>query len=185
MIVGDKFPTLDTARLMLRQFVEADTEELKQLARAREVAEGTFVPHPYEEGFAEEFIESQFRDYKRGNLINFAIEIKEIHKLAGSIGIRIDRKHNHGEIGFWIGVPYWGNGYCTEAAKAVLDYGFKNQKLDRIYAFHFAGNTASGKVLRKIGMKDEGIIKNEYWHLGKLKDTVHYGINKNDFENLK
>ena len=185
MIISEKFPTLETERLILRQFVESDSTELKQLASAKEIAEGTFVPHPYEEGFAEEFIQSQFRDYKKGSLINFAVEIKEMNLLAGSIGISINRKLNHGEIGFWIGVPHWGNGYCTEAARAVLEYGFEVQGLDRIYAFHFFGNEASGKVLEKIGMKYEGMKKNEYWHMGELKDTVHFGIDKNDYKILK
>ena len=184
MIIGEKFPTLITDRLILRQFILSDSEELKQLAGEREIAEGTFIPHPYEEGFAEDFIESQYRDFKRGSLINFAIEIKDINKLAGSIGIKIDKKINQGEIGFWIGVPYWGNGYCTEAAKALLEYGFNVQGLDRINAFHFKGNEASGKVLYKIGMRYEGILKNEYWHMGKLKDTLHYAINKTEYNIL-
>ena len=184
MIIGEKFPTLLTDRLILRQFVKSDTEELKQLADKREIAEGTFIPHPYEEGFAEDFIESQFRDFRRGSLLNFAIEIKETKKLAGSIGLKIEQKVNQGEIGFWVGVPYWGNGYCTEAVKSILEYGFNVQGLDRIYAFHFKGNEASGKVLNKIGMKYEGILKKEYWHMGKLKDTLHYGINKTDYNNL-
>lgn len=185
MIGSEKFPTLETDRLILRQFVESDSAELKDIASAREIAEGTFLPHPYEDGYAEDFIESQFRDYKRGSLINFAIEIKDTDKLAGSIGISIDRKLNQAEIGFWIGLSYWGNGYCTEAANAVLDYGFNVQELDRIYAFHFKGNSASASVLQKIGMKYEGIIKNEFWHMGKLKDTLHYGINKTEYNILK
>ncbi|MGI9533705.1 MAG: GNAT family N-acetyltransferase [Thermodesulfobacteriota bacterium] len=185
MIISEKFPTLETGRLILRQFNESDSTELKGLAGAREIAEGTFVPHPYEEGFAEEFIDRQYRDYKRGSLINFAVEIKEMKVLAGSIGISIDRKLNQGEMGFWIGIPYWGRGYCTEAAKAVMDYGFDVQMLDRICAFHFEGNTASGKVLKKIGMKYEGIKKDEYWHMGKLKDTEHFGIKKSEYQILK
>ena len=184
MIISEKFPTLETERLILRQFAESDSEDIKKLAGAREIAEGTFVPHPYEEGFAEEFIRSQLSDYKKGRLINFAAEIKDMNILVGSIGISIDRKLNHGEIGFWIGVPHWGNGYCTEAAGAVLGYGFEVQGLDRIYAFHFAGNSASGGVLEKIGMKYEGIVKNEYWHMGELKDTVHFSINQHEYKNL-
>jgi len=185
MIISEIFPTLETDRLILRQFLDSDSTELKQLASAREIAEGTFLPHPYEDGFAEDFIEKQRREYKNGSLINFAIEIKDIRRLAGSIGIGIDRKVNHGEIGFWIGVPYWGNGYCTEAAIKVMNYGFNVCGLDRIYAFHFKGNTASGNVLKKIGMRYEGVVKGEYWHLGKLKDTEHFGITKTEYMNLE
>ena len=81
-------------------------------------------------------------------------------------------------------MEYWGNGYCTEAAKSVLNYGFSKRKLDRIYAFHFSDNIASGKVLIKIGMELEGTTKNEFWHRGKLRDTVHYSILKTDYKGL-
>ena len=181
MIISETFPTLETERLILRKFVASDSAELKDLASKKEIAEGTFIPYPYEDGFAEDFIESQFRDFKKGRLINFAVQIRDSGRLCGSIGISMDPKLNQGEIGFWIGLPFWGNGYCTEAARAVLDYGFRVQGLDRIHAFHFAGNIASGKVLSKIGMEIEGNIKGEYWHMGKLKDTVHYGISKEKF----
>ena len=185
MILNETFPTLETERLVLRQFLESDSSELQELASAREIAEGTFLPHPYEDGFAEEFIEKQLNDFKKGILANFAIEIKEMGKLAGAIGIGIDRKLNHGEIGFWIGVPYWGRGYCTEAGTAVLDYGFNTLNLEKIYAFHFKGNKASGNVLKKIGLRYEGFVREEFWHMGKLKDTEHFGITRDEYQNLK
>jgi len=182
MILSNKFPTLVTKRLKLRQFELSDKKRLKEIANSSEIAGGTFIPYPYEEEFAEDFIASQFRDYKKGSLINFAVVLQDSDLLIGSMGISINNKLNEGEIGFWIGVDYWGNGYCTEAAKSVLHYGFSIRKLDRIYAFHFRDNDASGRVLHKIGMEIEVIMKNEFWHMGKLKDTVHFGINKSDYE---
>jgi len=182
MILSNEFPTLVTERLKLRQFDLFDKKRLKEIANSREIASGTFIPYPYEEDFAEDFIESQFRDYKKGSLINFAVVLQDSDLLIGSMGISINNKLNEGEMGFWIGVDYWGNGYCTEAAKSVLHYGFSIRKLDRIYAFHFSDNDASGRVLQKIGMKFEGKRKKEYWHRGKLKDTVHFGIYKSDYE---
>ena len=184
MIITGSYPTLVTERLKLRQFVQSDKPRLREIANSREIAEGTFLPYPYEEEFAEDFIESQFRDYKNGKLVNFAVVIKDSDLLIGSMGISVDSKLNQGEIGFWIGVDYWGRGYCTEAAKKVLDYGFSVRKLDKIYAFHFRGNDASGRVLQKIGMEYEGVKKNEYWHMGELKDTLHYGISITDYKNL-
>ncbi len=184
MILSGSFPTLETERLRLRQFQLADKTRLNEIANSREIAKGTFIPFPYNEEFAEDFIESQFRDYKNGNLINFAIVLDKPDLLIGSMGISIDNKLNEGEIGFWIGVDYWGNGYCTEAARSVIHYGFTKRKLYRIFAFHFTGNDSSGKVLEKIGMKIEGITKDEYWHMGELKDTVHYSIYKTDYDKL-
>ena len=184
MILSSKFPSLETERLVLRQFEHSDRKRLKEIANSEHIANGTFIPFPYEDEFAVDFIESQFRDYKNGNLVNYAVVLKGPDLLIGSMGISIDNKLNEGEIGFWIGVEYWGNGYCTEAAKSVLNYGFAKRKLDRIYAFHFSDNIASGKVLIKIGMELEGTTKNEFWHRGKLRDTVHYSILKTDYKGL-
>jgi len=184
MILSGTFPTLETERLRLRQFVISDKSRLMEIANSREIAEGTFIPFPYENEFAVDFIESQFRDYKNGNLVNYAVVLKEPDLLIGSMGISIDNKLNEGEIGFWIGLDYWGNGYCTEAANAVINYGFTKRKLDRIFAFHFRDNVASGKVLQKIGMELKGITKKEYWHRGKLKDTVHYSIYRTDYKEV-
>ena len=184
MILNSIFPTLETERLKLRQFVKSDRKRLREIANSREIAEGTFIPYPYKDDFAADFIESQFRDYKSGNLVNFAVVIEEQNLLIGSMGISIDNKLNEGEIGFWIGVDYWGNGYCTEAARSVLHYGFNERKLDKIFAFHFRGNIASGKVLQNIGMELEGIKKNDFWHLGELKDTVHYSIYKTKYDKI-
>ena len=184
MILSGKFPVLETDRLMLRQFQPADKERLIEIANSREIAEGTFIPFPYNDEFAVDFIESQFRDYKNGNLVNYAVVLKDPDLLIGSMGLSIDNKLNEGEIGFWIAVDFWGKGYCTEAARSVIEYGFSTRKLDRIFAFHFSGNIASGKVLTKIGMNQEGVIKNEYWHMGEQKDTVHYQILKTEYDKL-
>ena len=184
MILSGKFPLLETNRLMLRQFQPEDKERLIKIANSREIAEGTFIPFPYNDEFAVDFIESQFRDYKNGNLVNYAVVLKDRDLLIGSMGLSIDNKLNEGEIGFWIAVDFWGNGYCTEAASSVIEYGFSKRKLDRIFAFHFSGNIASGKVLTKIGMKQVGVIKNEYWHMGEQKDTVHYQILKTEYDKL-
>ena len=184
MILSGTFPALETERLLLRQFQLTDKDRLIEIANSREIAEGTFIPFPYNDDFASDFIESQFRDYKSGNLVNYAVTLKEPELLIGSMGLSIDNKLNEGEIGFWIGVDYWGNGYCTEAAKSVINYGFTKRKLDRIFAFHFRDNIASGKVLINIGMKPEGVIKNEYWHMGEQKDTFHYCILKTDYDKL-
>ena len=184
MILNSFFPTLETKRLKLRQFELSDKKRLREIANSREIAEGTFIPYPYKDEFAVDFIESQFRDYKNGNLVNFAVVIDNQDLLIGSMGISIDNKLNEGEIGFWIGVDYWGNGYCTEAARSVLHYGFTERKLDKIFAFHFRDNIASSKVLQKIGMELEGIKRNEFWHMGELKDTVNYGLYKTDYDKL-
>ena len=85
-------------------------------------------------------------------------------------------QNSHAELGYWIGVPYWDKGYATEAAQAVLRYGFENMQLQRIFAMHFKENVASGNVLRKIGMKHEGCMRQHILKWGKFIDIELFGI---------
>ena len=75
-----------------------------------------------------------------------------------------------GELAYWIGVPYWNNGYCTEAAEAVLRYGFLNRGLNRIHASYFSQNSASGRVLEKLGMIHEGTQRQHVMKWGVFID---------------
>ena len=97
--------------------------------------------------------------FHAGEQIAFAITLRTNGTLIGGVGLRRERDHNRAELGFWLGVPYWGNGYATEAARAVLRYGFESLGLHRIQASHFSNNPASGAVLRKIGMQHEASLR--------------------------
>src|SRR3954452_17831367 len=141
-------PTLTTERLVLRPFTRADAPAVQRLASAREVAESTLlIPHPYPEGAAAEWIEGH--DDTSNNHI-FAITLRD-GEVMGAIGLHVDRNHDRAEIGYWIGVPYWSRGYVTEAASAVVRYVFDDLGLNRVFAFHFTRNPASGRVLQKVG----------------------------------
>lgn len=83
---------------------------------------------------------------------------------------------NQGEVAYWIGEPYWGRGYATEAAKAILQFAFEEKKLHKVFARYFSTNIASGRVMKKIGMEQEGILKEHIIKEGKYEDLVYYGI---------
>jgi RimJ/RimL family protein N-acetyltransferase len=93
----------------------------------------------------------------------------------GAIGLHVTRNHDRAEIGYWLGVPYWNRGYVTEAAKAIVDYVFNTLDLNRVFAFHFTRNPASGRVLQKIGMKREGTMRQHIVKWGEHVDVDHYG----------
>ena len=86
------------------------------------------------------------------------------------------------ELGYWIGVPYWGRGYATEAAREVVKYGFEKVQLNRIFAAHFKHNPASGKVLQKIGMKYEGCMRQNILKWGDFIDVEVYSILRQEFD---
>jgi len=173
--------TLETDRLVLRIHREEDLSTLVQLAGAREVAATTLrIPHPYTEQDAREFIANCEADANAGRVTRFAITRRGDGQFCGGIGLRLDHAHHHAELGYWLGVPFWGQGYATEAAHAVVDYGFDALGLHRIYASHFAPNVASGGVLRKIGMRHEGCHRGHICKWDKFYDLECYGMLKSD-----
>ena len=124
----------------------------------------------------------QYEDFKRNLMVNFAIELKDSNELIGSIGLDLELGHERGQLGFWIGVPYWNKGYCTEAAREIISYGFNDLKLNRIYASYFSSNPASGHVLKKIGMCHEGTQKQHYLRFGRFMDGEMCSILRSNFE---
>jgi len=145
--------TLYTARLRLRPFSLDDAPIVQVLAGHPDVARTTLaIPHPYPDGAAEAWIASHAAQFEQGTAVHFAIERSSDGAVIGAIGLGLEREHARAELGYWVGKPYWGQGYCTEAAQAVVHYGFVSLDLNRIYAHHFTTNPASGRVLQKIGI---------------------------------
>ena len=96
--------------------------------------------------------------------------------LVGAIGLDIRRAHDSAELGYWVGAEFWNRGYCTEAALAILDYGFERLQLNRVHAAHLERNPASGRVLLKLGMQREGELRQHLKKLERYEDLVLYGI---------
>src|SRR5919198_44546 len=176
-------PSLQTARLVLRSYSLEDIADLVRLAGAREVAATTLrIPHPYTEQDARNFINARLDSEANTHDTRFAITLRSNGELCGGIGLHLDPVHKHAELGYWLGVPFWGRGYATEAARAVVDYGFSTLGLHRIYASHFASNAASGRVLRKIGMKYEGCLRGHICKWETFHDLEYYGMLRADLE---
>ncbi len=167
-----------TERLDLQPTAESDIPELVPLIGAREVAETTLrIPHPYQEKHAREFLASPAKE----NELRLIIRLRIDGRLCGGIGLHPNNEHKRAELGYWIGVRFWGNGYATEAARAVVGYGFDNFDLNRIFAAHFGGNDASGKVLRKIGMRYEGCMRQAIVKHDRFIDLERYAILRSDY----
>jgi len=174
-------PTLVTERLSLRPFDVADAPAVQELAGDRSVARYTLtIPHPYPEGAAEEWIGTHAAAWAEGRSISFAIELRSDRRLVGAIGLSIDRENRLAEMGYWVGAPYRGNGYATEAARELVRFAFDTIELNRVMARHFGSNDASGRVMLKIGMKLEGTLRQQLCKWGEMEDIVVYGILASD-----
>ena len=170
-------PILETERLVLRPFQISDAARVKALAGAYEIYKATLnIPHPYENGMAEKWIASHASQFYEGNGVNLAVTLKADGVLIGAIGLGATLSHQRAELGYWIGVPYWGNGYCTEAAIAIIRYGFNVVNYHKITSMHMQCNPASGRVMEKAGMYKEGILIDQVVKDGRYHTMIVYGI---------
>jgi ribosomal-protein-alanine N-acetyltransferase len=177
---------LRTARLLLRSLEREDIPLIVQLAGAREIASMTSnIPHPYTEQDGRDFFAHASEGFLSGLSVVFAICVSPGRELCGAAGLNISPAHQRAELGYWIGIPNWGNGYATEAARVVTSFGFETLGLHRIYAFHFAGNIASGGVLKKIGMSHEGRSREHVKKWDRFIDLENYGLLRSEFSGGK
>jgi len=174
-------PTIETDRLLLRPFQISDSSQVMALAGDRLVYETTFnIPHPYEAGVAEKWIASLASQFHEEKGVTFAITIKRDLVLIGAIGLGATSRHRRAELGYWIGVPYWNQGYCSEAASAVINFGFSELGYHKITSRHMINNPASGRVMEKAGMMLEGVLVDELFKDGQFHTLKVYGILNSD-----
>ncbi len=170
-------PRLATARLVLDAYTLDDVPALVELAGHPEIFATTLlIPHPYTADDARRWIAAHLPDFANDQALSFAV--RHEGKLVGAMALTINRKHDRAILGYWIGRPFWGRGYATEAARAVVAYGFQNLRLEKIEAEYFAGNPASGRVMEKAGLTREGYQPRHRKKGETYVDTIIYGITR-------
>lgn len=168
---------LETDRLILRPLELEDAPAIQRLVSVREIAATTLnIPHPYPEGAAEAFIKTSHEHRDQGTAYTFGIVRTADSAFLGSIGLRVKREYERAELGYWIGVPYWNQGYTTEAARRMIDFGFSYLGLNRIYATYFTSNPASRRVMEKAGMVYEATLPQHVRRFDKFHDLGYCGI---------
>jgi [ribosomal protein S5]-alanine N-acetyltransferase len=176
-------PTLETARLLLRPFRLADADRVQELAGDRAIADTMLkISHPYEDGTAERWISNHRDWFEHHQQAVFAVTVKSDGLLIGALGLRFELDDQRAELGYWIGKPYWNQGYCTEAARAALQFGFEQFGLNRIFANHFLRNPASGRVMQKLGMVYEGRLRQHVKKWDAFEDLEVYGIVRENWQ---
>jgi [ribosomal protein S5]-alanine N-acetyltransferase len=170
-------PELLTPRLRLRPFEIADGPEIEVQAGARAIADTTAsIPHPYPAGAAAAWIASHAPAWDEQRALTYAITGKDGAALLGAVSLELLPAHASAELGYWIAVAAWGRGYATEAAAALCDFGFGPLKLHRIQARHLVRNPASGRVMRKLGMRHEGTLRDAVRKWDRFEDLALYAI---------
>jgi RimJ/RimL family protein N-acetyltransferase len=173
---------LQSDRLLLRPFSLDDASEVQRLAGNRAIADTTLnIPHPYEDGMAEEWISTLKAKMQSGEMATFAITRVEDGQLIGAIGLTIEAPSERAELGYWIGEPYWGRGYCSEAVALVVRHGFEGLRLNKIHACYFERNPSSGRVLEKTGMMKEGVARQHIKKHERFENLVQCSLLREDW----
>ncbi len=131
------------------------------------------LPHPYREDFARQWLHEAQREAAAGTAFRFAVTPNRGTEFLGAAELRaLDREHQQAELSFWIAVPLWGCGYATEAGRRLLEFAFSDLRINRVYAHHMRRNPASGRVLGKLGMTREGLLRERVKKWGRFEDVV-------------
>jgi RimJ/RimL family protein N-acetyltransferase len=166
---------LHTQRLILRDFGANDFDALYALEQLPET-------HYYERGIPTfEAVHDHLRYYQREALelprLHFRLAVMQKNHMIGRVKlIRLNAETNEWEIGWAIHVAHWGQGYATEAARALLKFGFEDLDVHRIVAFCNANNAASYRVMEKIGMQRDGHLREALKWQGEWSDEFVYSI---------
>jgi ribosomal-protein-alanine N-acetyltransferase len=105
--------------------------------------------------------------------------------LLGTAGFwRWDKAHHWAEVGYELRPEHWGKGLMPEALTAMIRFGFERMELHRVEANITPANTASRRVLEKLGFVCEGVKRENWFHDGRYTDTAHYGLLRSDFESI-
>ena len=165
---------------MLRPPVPADSKAIARLANDRRIAENLRrLPHPYSRADAEAFL-----DYLARARQETVFLIEAEGAACGMIGL--DFGNDEGpEIGYWLGVDHWGNGFATEAVRAVIDYAFEEHVIDELFAGARVTNPASRRVLEKCGFQWTGVGLYRFVALGSSTPVDRFKLNRGIWQSLK
>jgi RimJ/RimL family protein N-acetyltransferase len=172
-------PVLETERLILRAPRRGDVKAIASLLNDRRIAANTArIPHPYTVGDAEQFVASANRRDGEATFMIFSGD-----KLIGGCGI--DPREEGPEIGYWLGVAHWGQGYATEAVRALVDYGFGELCRDTLAAGARVTNPTSRRVLEKCAFQWTGVRLMRIRAINSAAPVDRFRLDRGLWESLK
>ena len=166
-----------TKRLVVRRYTHDDVPDVLVFASQPSVASVTSERIGATEEGVRKYIALQksYQPFEKDQVFELAVERKEDGRVIGLLGL-IRGDHRQGEMGWALGVEYRGQGYATEAARALMDYGFNSLGLHRIHADTNSDNRASWRVMERLGMRREAQLREAVYREGKWLDRVIYGM---------
>jgi RimJ/RimL family protein N-acetyltransferase len=176
-------PTLPTARLLLRPFAQADAQALFALQSNARVLRYWDAPPWKERARAERFIAACAQMAQEGTGARLAIERAADRAFIGwCCLVQWNPDHRSARMGYCLDEPAWGQGFATEAAAALLHWAFDSLDLNRVQAETDTRNTASSRVLEKLGFVREGTLREDCIVNGEVSDSWVYGLLRRDWQ---
>ena len=170
--------------ITLRALSNADLPAVLPLIQDPAVAATTLrIPSPCTEVDLERWFKQHQQDTKQGKSARWAV-ITEPSTFVGMVKLAFRPEFESAELGYWVGRPYWGQGYATEAARRVIEYGFEELKLNRIEAHAMVHNGASFRIFDKLGMQPEGYHRQLIKKAGKFTDVKSYSVLRSEWNGV-
>ena len=171
---------LETERLVLRRPTLADVKAIARLANDRRIAENTRrLPHPYSQDHAVDFVRAVANDKPETVFL-----IEHNHVPIGMVGIDW-REPSAPELGYWLGVEYWGQGFGTEAVRAAIDFTFEAFDVEQLIAGARVANPASRNILEKCGFQWSGVELHRFEALGSSTPVDCFRLSRSVWASLK
>ena len=133
-----------------------------------------------------EFARRQRRLRRREEALALILVRQDTAEVVGGVGLHnIRAPHGRAELGYWVAVPHWREGYALEATRAVMDVAFGRLGMHRLEAAVFEGNGPSAALLRKLGFRREGVMREKFWHWGGWRNEIRFGITVGEYRARK
>jgi ribosomal-protein-alanine N-acetyltransferase len=180
-----EFPTLETDRLLLRKITRDDAPAVFDYASDPQVP--LYMPWLPHQSLAETYayLAQVIDHYAQGEPGPWGIVHKGDARLIGACGYsNWRREHRRAEIGYVLHRGYWGHGYMTEAVRAIVDFGFARMGLNRVEARCEVPNVGSARVMEKVGMTFEGILREQVYEKDRYRDMKIYALLRRDWASI-
>lgn len=170
---------MESERIILRPLSLEDAEDLYEFTSDEETTR--FIYEPYKDVNQAKRVLANY--YLKEPIGKYAIVLKESNKVIGVIEFRVKEETMGGDLGYTLSRHFWGKGYMTEAGELILELAFNVLGLERVFAATDVRNTASARLMSRLGMKYEGTLRRNHMVKGELTDSVHYSILKEEYVN--
>ena len=176
------FPIIESERLILRQLTPEDAADFFACQSDPDVFRYASRCEETSLESAREMLNNLFKRHQEQTMLSWAIVLKENQRFIGRFQMEEWSDENfRATVGYLLGKQYWGNGYATEALRAVIAYLFEQTTVNRIDTFAWAENIASTRVMEKAGMRLEGLARQRRFAKGAFRDVKFYAILRKDF----